>query len=50
MLMSLLSGPPGSVMSYCRPVPPALWQPRHWSDVTNWLAAVGGSDFAQTRS
>ena len=23
----------GSVMSNCSPVPPASWQPRHWSEV-----------------
>ena len=31
----------GAVMSYCSPVPPALWQPTHWSDVTKVPWTVG---------
>ena len=45
----LLSGP-GSVMSNCRPVPPALWQPRHSVDVTNCDRAFGLPAGAQTWS
>ena len=40
----------GAVMSNCNPVPPASWQPRHWTEVTNWLAAVTGPAFTQTLS
>jgi hypothetical protein len=40
----------GWVMSNCRPVLPASWQPMHWSDVRNWLAGVGPLAVAQTES
>ena len=49
MLRSLLSVA-GCVMSNCSPVPPELWQPMHWSEVTNSLAAVGAPGLTQTLS
>ena len=40
----------GAVIGNCRPVPPALWQPTHWSEVTKAWASFGPRPATQTLS